>query len=140
MQRMPAPLDAMRHFFEAQVAPMLHQMMPYGTLGPRVEVRQTPDEILVSADIPGLERPEDLEIHVQETALTISGEVQKKQEHEGFDLFHSERLYGKFSRTVPLPVLVDPEQVLASYRNGVLHVRMRKNTELQGKRVPIDFQ
>ncbi|MGB8953770.1 MAG: Hsp20/alpha crystallin family protein [Tumebacillaceae bacterium] len=140
MHRMPMPLDTVRHFFDSQVFPMLHQIMPYGTLGPRVEVRQKPDEILVTADIPGLERPEDLEIHVQETSVTISGEVEKKQEHEGFDLFHTERLYGKFSRTVPLPVLVDPEQVQANYRNGVLTVRLRKNTELQGRRVTVDFQ
>lgn len=134
------PADRMRHFFDDQVMPLLHKMAPYGTLGPRVEVRQTPDSVLVSAELPGIEHPEHLNIHVQETLITISGQIDqvdtKEDEH---DMMYSERLYGKFSRTVPLPVIVDPEQVQADYRKGMLTVTMKKNTEIQGRQVPINF-
>ncbi|MGZ4032407.1 MAG: Hsp20/alpha crystallin family protein [Tumebacillaceae bacterium] len=135
------PNDSLRHLFEQNVLAYLHKMMPYNDLGPRVEVRQTPREVIVTAEIPGIEHPEDLNIHVHENSITIGGQVTRSEsQEEGHDLFHSERMYGKFSRTVPLPMVVDPEQVSASYRNGLLTVTMQKNSELLGRRVSVDFQ
>jgi HSP20 family protein len=134
------PLDAIRHFWDQQMMPMLHKLLPYGVLGPRVEVRQTPNHILVTAEIPGLKQPGDLDLHVQEIAITISGRVEREESsEEGFDLFHTERLYGAFSRTVPLPVLVDPKTAEANYQNGLLTVKMQKSVDVQGRQVPIRF-
>jgi HSP20 family protein len=135
------PIDSLRQLFDHNVLPYLHKMMPYGDLGPRIEVRQTPTEIVVTAEIPGIENPDALHIHVHENSITIGGQVERNKEHEeGHDLFHTQRMYGSFSRTVPLPMIVDPEQVRASYRNGLLTVTMQKNSELLGRRVEVDFQ
>jgi HSP20 family protein len=134
------PIEEMRHFYHEQLLPLLHKLMPYGDLGPRVEVRQTPDDVIVQAEIPGLKHPEHLDLRVQGTMVTIRGEVTRElPEAEGHDLLYTERVYGKFSRTVPLPVSVDPERVTASYQNGILTVTMKKNTELQGKPVPVEI-
>jgi HSP20 family protein len=134
------PFDAMRHFFDDQVMPVLNKLAPYGQFGPRIEVRQTPDELMLTAEIPGIENPENLKIHVQENSITLSGKVEREERREeGHNLFHTERFYGSFTRTVPLPISVDPEAVQATYRNGLLTVTMKKNTRLQGTPVRVDF-
>ena len=138
---MQVPFPQMRHFLDQQVLPMLHRMMPYDDLGPRIEVRQQADSILVIAELPGLKNQNDLDIHALETTLTISGTIERDESHhdEDVSLFHTERAYGKFSRTIPLPVPIDTEHVQASYRNGLLTVKMKKNTGLQGRRVDVEF-
>lgn len=131
---------AMRHFVEQQLMPMLHKLAPYGDLGPRVEVSQRGDEIIVKAELPGLSTPDNVDIHVQETSLTLSGTLEREGEGgDEINLFHTERLYGPFSRTVPLPVPVNPDEVRASCKHGLLTVSMKKSTKLQGRRVNVDF-
>lgn len=130
----------MNHFFQEQVLPALQKLMPYGELGPRVEVRQTPDTVVVLAEIPGLKHPEHLDVRVQGTMITIRGEVTRElPEAEGHDLFYTERIYGKFSRSVPLPVAVVPDRVEAKYGDGMLRVTMQKDTLQPGTHVPVDF-
>ncbi|TCP54728.1 HSP20 family protein [Tumebacillus sp. BK434] len=130
----------MNHFFQEQVLPMLHKLLPYGELGPRVEVRQTPNHVVVLAEVPGLRHPEHLDVRVQSTMITIRGEVTRElPEKEGDDLFYSERMYGKFSRSVPLPVAVVPDRVEASYQDGMLRVKMPKDSLQPGTHVPVDF-
>jgi HSP20 family protein len=135
------PLDTMRHLYDQQMVPLLHKITPYLHLTPRVEVKQNSSGILVIAELPGIGSRDDLHIRVQEQMITISGKiVQDEQEGEEQNLFHTERYYGPFSRSVPLPVAVDPEHVQATYRNGLLTVKMKKNTQLQGQRIPVEFQ
>lgn len=135
------PLQTMRHFYDHQMVPLLHKVAPYLHLTPPVEVRQTDADILVTAEVPGIKSQDDLHIHVQENMITISGKVDKDEWEDGeLHLFHTERYYGPFSRSVPLPVAVDPEVVEASYRNGLLTVKMKKNTQIQGQRIQVDFQ
>ena len=134
-------MNGMRHFLDDQVMPLLHKLAPYSQFGPRVEVRQTPRNIVVTAEIPGIEHPEHLKIHVQEHHITISGKIDREEhQEEGYDLFHTERFYGSFTRSVPLPIAVDPEDVQASYRNGLLTVTRKKNTSLQASPVRVEFQ
>lgn len=135
------PIETMRHFYDHQMVPLLHKVAPYLHLTPRVEVRQTDADILVTAELPGIKSQDSLHIHVQEGMITISGNVEQDEwKDEELHLFHTERYYGPFSRSVPLPVAVDPAQVQANYRNGLLTVKMKKNTEIQGQRIPVDFQ
>ncbi|HEU4962971.1 MAG TPA: Hsp20/alpha crystallin family protein [Bacilli bacterium] len=134
------PIEAMRQYFDQHMLPMLHKMMPYGTLTPRVEVAQTPHDVVITAEVPGIEKKDDLHIRVMDTSVTIAGEVVREPSgKEGHDLLHTERTYGRFSRTVPLPVVVNPQQVRAQYRNGLLTITVSKNQNLQGKPVQVDF-
>ncbi|KEO85023.1 Hsp20/alpha crystallin family protein [Tumebacillus flagellatus] len=120
---------------------LLHRLTPYGDLCPRVEVRQAPQDVIVHCELPGLTHPEQVRLHVQETMLTLHGNVEREEpQGEGFDLLHTERHYGPFSRSVPLPIAVDPEQVQAAYRNGLLTVTMRKLTSVPGKNIRVEFQ
>lgn len=89
------------------------------------EVEEMDKEIVVRLEVPGMEK-EDFSITVEGNTLYLSGE--KRYERETLDsTYHvMERAYGAFQRTIPLPRNVDAERAQASYKNGVLSIRMPK--------------
>jgi HSP20 family protein len=94
---------------------------------PRIDVRETDDEVLVTAEMPGLEE-KDFELTLAQDELTIRGE--KHREHEEKGAVHRyERSYGAFERRIPLPCEVEAEKARAAYRNGVLKVTLPKAAE-----------
>lgn len=101
---------------------------------PHIELSETDDEIQVLAELPGLEE-KDVEVLLEEGVLTLKGE--KKVERNGTR--YSERYEGSFERTIPVGDDVDPDKVKATFRNGVLTVRMPKKPEAkrQAKRITI---
>jgi HSP20 family protein len=101
---------------------------------PRVEIHETGNEVKITADLPGLEE-KDIELALQDGVLTLKGE--KKSESEG--ALYSERWHGQFQRSVQLGPEVDPDNVKAAFKNGVLTVALAKKPEAQTrvKRIPI---
>ena len=87
---------------------------------PAVDMIDRPDEVVVRADLPGLEQ-KDVDVTIQEGMLTIRGERKEEREEkkEGLDYYCSERAFGAFVRSMPLPPGVDPEKVKATFKNGV---------------------
>jgi HSP20 family protein len=84
--------------------------------------RDTPvSHLIVCADLPGLKK-EDIQVEFSEDALTIQGERRQEHEesHEGYRT--SERSYGKFYRSIPLPEGVNPESAKATFQDGVLKI------------------
>ncbi|GGJ07578.1 hypothetical protein GCM10010885_15880 [Alicyclobacillus cellulosilyticus] len=113
---------------------------PWSTL-PRipVDVRETPNEVVVTAEIPGLERKEDVQIRVHDQHLHLSGQIERHATTQGEHVFRSERFFGRFSRTVPLPSPVDERGAKAAYRNGVLEVRLPKVSGRGGQVIDVEF-
>lgn len=107
--------------------------------GPRVDVYETENEIIASCEIPGIEKKEDLHIDVDERMLTISGRIQRLQELKEEQMHRRERITGQFNRTITLPAPVLPEQARASYRNGILEVRMLKAKVEKSKGIEIEW-
>jgi HSP20 family protein len=105
---------------------------------PRVEALQKGDKFIVRAELPGLSR-EDVQVHVTQEGVTIQG--QRRQEHEerreGF--YHSERSYGSFHRTIPLPEGAIVDSAEASFRDGLLEITMQvpPSEVSRGRRVEI---
>lgn len=95
---------------------------------PRVDVRDSKKEILVSAELPGMDE-KDIHVILNDDRLTIKGE--KKAEREGGDAerYYVERSYGAFSRTIPLPASVERDKCEATFKNGVLRVTLHKTKE-----------
>jgi HSP20 family protein len=89
------------------------------------EVEETERDIMVRLELPGMEK-EDCGISIEGNVLRISGE--KRFERETIDsTYHvMERAYGAFQRSIPLPRNVDIDKAEASYKNGVLTVRLPK--------------
>ena len=91
----------------------------------RIEDRLEQDRYVVRAEIPGVDPDKDVEIEIHNDMLTISGE----RREETKDKNHRELHYGSFRRTVPLPSGSGPEDVTASYTEGVLEVRVPVKAE-----------
>ena len=96
-------------------------MAGLGSWAPPLEVSERENEICVCAELPGL-RPEDVKIEVTDDALVIEGERKQEREEERGGKWHSERRYGKFYRTIPLPEGANTEHARAEFKNGELRV------------------
>jgi HSP20 family protein len=106
---------------------------------PQIEVFQRGDQLVVRADLPGLTK-DDVKVEVQEDQLVIEGE--RRQEHEegrpGEAHYRSERRYGSFYRSIPLPEGVKADNANASFRNGVLEITIpAPQLQPQGRRIEI---
>lgn len=104
---------------------------------PAVELKETEDNLILRAEIPGVEG-KDLDVQVTREAVVIRGEhSQEKQAQRGF--FRSELRYGKFQRVVALPVAIQNDQVQAEFKNGILTLTLPKVTEARHKVVKVNI-
>jgi HSP20 family protein len=97
--------------------------------------QQQQPAIVVHVELPGF-NAKDLNVEVDAGTLTISGE---RQQSSG-DAHHSERSYGSFYRAIPLPENVDPDQIKATFTNGVLEVTMPAPKSVQQGRKKIEVK
>jgi HSP20 family protein len=110
---------------------------PLGSLNrwnPAVDVYQNKDQYTVQAELPGLKK-EEIELSLNGDTLTISGE--RKQETKSEEGSRTERFFGKFQRSVILPVPVNAEKVNATYKDGILTVVLPKAEEAKPKQIPV---
>ena len=101
---------------------------------PPVDVFAREGELVVRAELPGIDPENDVEITLQEGILRTRGE----RKHESSGNGYSETSYGTFERAVRLPEGVEADEIRASYEHGILEVVVPKAAELtEGKRIPI---
>ncbi|WP_380803923.1 Hsp20/alpha crystallin family protein [Sphingobium tyrosinilyticum] len=102
---------------------------------PSLEVKESEDQVTITAELPGLNE-KDIELSIYNGVLTLKGE--KKSEHQDKDRGWSERFYGRFDRSIVLPMGADEEHCDAHFSDGVLTVRLPKSeaTEKE-RRIPI---
>lgn len=105
----------------------------------RIDIHETEHEVVTTCDLPGLEKKEDVHIDVDGNMLTISGTVNRTHEVKYEQMHRQERFYGRFHRSVTLPAAVNEEAIKASYRNGVLEIRMTKLQPPPKKKIDIEF-
>ena len=96
-----------------------------GHYGPSVDLKETDQEIILEADLPGMDR-EDLDITVEDHTVLLKGETKRDETKEESGYHLTERRYGSFYRAIQLPAEVQAEQATARYQNGVLMVRIPK--------------
>ena len=89
----------------------------------RVEEFLEGKNLVVRAEMPGVDPDKDIEVTMEDGLLRIRAERQEKEEHKDKGRFRSEFRYGSFSRNIPLPDGVKEEDIKATYTNGVLEVR-----------------
>lgn len=108
------------------------------TWSPAVELKETEAEIILKAQIPGLDA-KDLNVEVSQESVLITGEhrEEKKVDEKGF--FRSEFRYGKFERLVPLPTAVKNDQVKSEFKNGLLTLTMPKLAQADRKVVKVNL-
>ena len=105
----------------------------------RVEEYREDGTLVVKAEVPGINPESDVEINLVGNQLQIGVRREERSEHKGKDGYHSEFRYGTFSRSVTLPTGVTQDDVQASYRDGVLEVRVPLPEEAVSgpRRIPI---
>lgn len=108
---------------------------------PFTDVYETDKEIIISCDLPGLQRREDVNIHIENNTVTISGTLNREQHVIQEDRMHKkERFSGQFRRSITLSSNVSSEHVRAIYKNGVLNIFLPKTSAAEKKSVDIEFQ
>jgi HSP20 family protein len=110
--------------------------MAAGEWAPRLNVSETKDAMVVTAEMPGIESKE-IGVVLTGDLLTLKG-VKEKDTVEKEERFHRvERAYGAFLRSVRLPMAVDGSKVTATFKNGVLIVTLPKTPASKGMMVPV---
>jgi HSP20 family protein len=104
---------------------------------PPVEVRQSGNNLVIHADLPGLTE-NDVKVEATEDGLVIHGERRREQTSEEGGWRHSERVYGRFYRLIPLPESAKIEEAKANFRNGVLEVVVPvPQLEKRNRQIPV---
>ena len=93
------------------------------TWAPQVDVSQNNNELTIRADLPGMTK-QDVKVDVTDDAVTIQGERKREHEEERGGVFRSERSYGSFYRVIPLPEGAIADQAKATFKNGVLEIKL----------------
>ena len=103
---------------------------------PALDVYETGNEVVVKAELPGLSK-DDIEVNLTESTLTVKGEKNQEEEVKHQDYYHYERSFGAFSRRIELPTTVKADEATASFKDGVLEVRLPKSEEAKRKVVKV---
>jgi len=105
---------------------------------PSIDVADSGKELKVTMELPGMNE-KDIDVSLTQNSLTIQGEKKDETEVKGSSYHRMERVYGSFTRTIPLPVEVNVDGARASYRKGVLSITIPKTEESlkEAKRIPV---
>jgi HSP20 family protein len=92
---------------------------------PRIDVSETDKEIVVKAELPGMDE-KDINLSLEQDSLVISGEKKTENEEKGKNFHRVERSFGSFSRVIPLPMEVEVDKVEAEFKKGLLTITLPK--------------
>jgi len=106
------------------------------TWSPAVDIFETEGEIVVKAELPGVDR-KDIALNLDHNVLTLKGERRFEKETKEENYHRVERSYGGFSRTFSIPATVDEEKIRADYRDGILKIALPKKEQAKPKQIKI---
>lgn len=102
----------------------------------RIDVRETADEVLVRAEVPGID-PKELDVQLVGDVLTLSGEKKDEREADESGLAYSERRYGSFRRALRLAIPVEADTVRAEHKHGVVTITLKKAESTRPRRIQV---
>ena len=105
-------------------------------ISPSVDIFEEDDNVVVKAEIPGISK-DDLNVTISENTLTISGEKKQEEKVEKKNYHRVERSYGSFCRSFRLPANVNSDKAEASFKEGVLELKMPMKEESKKKKITI---
>ena len=107
---------------------------------PPVDIYETDaDEVVVKAELPDMKR-EDISLTFENGVLTLKGERKVQQEVKKENYQRIERRHGSFSRSFTLPNTVDASRISASYKDGVLTIRLPQREEAKPKQIAVNVE
>jgi len=99
-----------------------------GEVSPAMDIYEEGGDIVVKAEVPGMKK-EEIHVDINEKTVTVSGEKKKEEKVERKDYVHLERTYGSFARTFALPAEVQTDKARATFKDGILELRVPKTAE-----------
>lgn len=140
-QDLPRDLTDVQSHMNRLFDNFIGQSTPSGVVervcAPAADMYETRNEVVVTAELPGLNE-KDIHLSITGDLLTIRGERRWVGDVEDATHYRQERWFGKFERTFSLPMPVETGQVKATYRDGVLTVKLPKSEEIKPKEIRID--
>lgn len=112
------------------------EVEPTPTFGPRLDLIEDANNLVVRLDLPGVAR-EHVQVSLVEDVLTIAGERKPDVLEKDTGYLHRERPYGRFERTVTIARPVDADKVTAQFKDGVLTVTLPKAAEAKPRQIDI---
>lgn len=103
---------------------------------PAVDVLESKDTYLIRAELPGMKR-EDIKVEVKDGTLVLSGERISEKPTEGVEYRHVERVAAKFWRSFSLPETVKQDGIEATYKDGILEIRVPKMEQAKPRQIEI---
>jgi HSP20 family protein len=136
LARLRDEMDSLfNRFFDMDV-PISRRFFGDGEWAPRVDVTEGKGDITVNAELPGCEI-EDIDVQLDRRTLTISGEKKQEKEEKDENVHRVERTYGAFTRMVELPADVDPNDIDATYKRGILKLVFKKTRASEARKIAI---
>ena len=108
----------------------------YGMWAPVVDIFEMGDDLVIRAELAGVEK-DAVDISVENNTLTLRGERKRDVDFEEKDAYRLERSFGMFTRSFMLPKTVDPARISASYKNGVLELKIPKVAQVMPRKIEI---
>lgn len=112
------------------------EFMPTGDWSPQIDISETDKEFIIKAEIPDVKK-DDVKIDVDNGVLTIHGKREQEKEEKGEKFHRVERYYGSFVRSFSLPENVDENKIDASFKDGMLNLRLKKTAETKHKKIEV---
>jgi HSP20 family protein len=104
-----------------------------------LDVYEKGNTVIVKAELPGMTK-DDVEVLLSDNTLTVRGEKRVKEEVKAEDYYRRERSFGSVSRTVTLPSEVKADAVKATFKDGVLEIRLPKTEEAKRKATKVNVE
>jgi len=106
---------------------------------PAIDVTEKDDHFLVHAEVPGC-KPDDIDISVSGNILSISGEKKQQEEVKEKGYYHAERVFGSFRRDLTLSGDLDPNKIEATYKDGILNIKVPKSEKAKPVKIKVKGQ
>lgn len=130
--------NSVPRIFDDFLTPFFHHSTPSSPpVALAVNIFDREENIIIEAEVPGVEK-DDIRIDVKGKLLTLGGERKESKVAENDQCYRKERKAGKFERSFNLPFEVQEEQVVASYKNGLLTLEISKPEEQQVRKIKIN--
>ena len=131
--------EEMDRLFESMAMPSMIAPVETMRAFPAVDVLERDNQMIVKAEAPGLKK-DDIEVTATEDSISLKGEFKREEETKEGGYFRREMRSGRFFRTIPMPAAIKPDDVKASFRDGVLEITAPKAEQAHAKEKKIEIQ
>jgi len=142
MKEMDRMMDTLRPAWRHRLARTSRpwREFPSGVKQPPVDIMETTDSVIVTAELPGIQKG-DVDVQVTQDSIEIKAETGLEKTEEGEDYYRRERGYASFFRELALPAEVVPDKAAATLNNGILEVKVPKVAQTdESKKKKVDVK